>query len=532
LANFNIYPSSGTYYGARFQSTAHLWTAFKVPINLTVNQTFNGGTNFVVTSMDLSMLRPSTASPDVRARIWQSNGAHIATSAQSGTIGQSSATPTESNFVNCSFGIGPVLSRDTTYRFGAWANGDIRYGRRGSTGQEVRRELSNDLTSTSPAGTGDAVTVDASATALVAKVNYIYSPSAPTSVTSTGSTTSSVSISWAAPSNNGDSAITGYDVRIGTSNPPTSAWVAKAASATTHTFSSLISGTTYYFQVVAKNAATTAMGTTSLAGSGSRATLAVPTTPTLTITRNGLVYTLSGSSTIISGSITNFEIDRRVTSNGLKSTGSWTATAQPTGSSYNITFTGEPARTYEFRVRAKSDSNIYSSYRTSALQHIPNVPLLPTNPIVLTKNVKKVNVDWDPFTTNANAITEYNGAVISGYQVEARYSSDGGITFTTYSNIASTASGTTVFLTNDLLVAKNYQFRVRANSDVGFSSYQSSGIIFISAYGSRFNGTSFIPIENAKIFIGIGQPGADGAGWKIIENVKRFDGSSWTDLQT
>jgi hypothetical protein len=180
-----------------------------------------------------------------------------------------------------------------------------------------------------------------------------------------------------------------------------------------------------------------------------------------------------------------------------------------------------------------SDQSLYGDYTTSAVFHAPNVPSIPTNPIVLTKNVKKVNIDWDAFRTNANAVTAYNGAAISGYEVDSQYSSDGGVTFTSYANIATTASGTTVFLTNNLLVAKTYRFRVRANSDVGFSAYQTSPTIFVSAYGSRATGpTSFVPIENAKIFLGIGQPGADAAGWKIIENVKRFTGTVWTDLQT
>jgi hypothetical protein len=273
LAEFKIHPASGTYFGMRFQSTAHAWTSFGVSASLPVNQTFANNHNFVVTSMDIAMLRPtSTIFPDVRARIWQSSGTNLATSA-AGSISSGTATPTESNFVNCSFGSGVVLARGTTYRFGSWTNGDIRYGRRASANQEVRRVLSNSLLNNSDSGVGEVFPVEPLESSMVIRVNYIHAPSAPTSVTSTGVTSSSVNISWGAPSSNGDSAITGYNVRIGTSNPPTSAWVEKAASATTHTFSSLSPGTTYYFQVVAKNAATTQMGTTSLAGSNQATTI-------------------------------------------------------------------------------------------------------------------------------------------------------------------------------------------------------------------------------------------------------------------
>jgi hypothetical protein len=184
---------------------------------------------------------------------------------------------------------------------------------------------------------------------------------------------------------------------------------------------------------------------------------------------------------------------------------------------------------------------LFSSYATSETFHTPAIPTLPGAAVSLSRSVRDVTIDWDSFLTNTNAIAVYNGVSITSYDIEERYSSNNGATWVTnYTNIANTPFSTTVFLASNRLIAKTYQFRVRAVSDVGNSDYKESATIFISAYGSRSNGTGFLPIETAKIFLGIGQVGADGAGWKTIENVKRFvgigqpgaDAGGWTDLQT
>jgi hypothetical protein len=205
------------------------------------------------------------------------------------------------------------------------------------------------------------------------------------------------------------------------------------------------------------------------------------------------VFSYSGSSTVNYGSISSYSVERRISSDGGVNMGDWSVIQTLSGTTYSSSFTGIPARSYQVRVRAKSNLNVFGGYNTSSTLHSPNVPLVPTNPIVLTQDLKKVNVDWDPFTTNANPIEAYNGATITGYQVEARDSSDGGATFTSYANITTTDSATTVFLTGDLIFAKTYQFRVRATSNVGNSAYQTSGTIFLATAASLWNGSTFVP---------------------------------------
>jgi hypothetical protein len=282
--------------------------------------------------------------------------------------------------------------------------------------------------------------------------------------------------------------------------------------------------------------------------SPSSLTLGYTLTPTINVSRSGLTYTITGSST---GSVTDYRFEVRSSTDGgtIYSGFVESAILPPLGSypskSYSYTFTSSPGTSYIFRVRASYTDPFgtlnFTNYITSQTVHTPTVPTIPETAVSLSRSVRDVTIDWESFLTNTNEIAVYNGAIINSYDIEERYSSDGGATWIAdYTNITNTPFSTTVFLANNRLIAKTYQFRIKAVSDVGSSAYQESATIFISAYGSRSNGTSFVPIETAKIFLGIGQPGTDENGWKAVENVKRFvgvgqpgaDASGWTDLQT
>ena len=403
----------------------------------------------------------------------------------------------------------------------AFTDAYLRYGWRTVAGYQMFA-LANDLVSSA------GVLRSGAAVGPTGTLRYVYAPTAPRNLRFSSNEPTAVTMAWDYPANDGETGINAYRLEWSRDG------FATVENATpTSTVTGLESARTYWFRVAARNAVTDARNTWS-AYSNTVIKYATPNTPTLNVSRTGLTYTISGSSSITSGSISSYRFSSRSSTNGGSTFTDWTSETTLSGSTYSTTFASTAATTYQFRVRAVSNNSIFGAYNSSGNFHTPNVPLIPLNAIVLSKNVKKVNIDWDNFRTNANANSVYNGAVISGHQIQFRYSGDKGVTWTNFAGltpVGTTNASTTVLLTENLLVAKTYEFRVLATSDVGSSAYQTSPQIFISAYGSRATGpTTFVPIENAKIFLGIGQPGADTNGWRTIENIRKFDGT-WKDLE-
>jgi hypothetical protein len=402
----------------------------------------------------------------------------------------------------------------------------LRYGWRAVTGYQL---FSLRFNATTGAPEAQGTLQSGNPAGPTGTLRYVFAPLNPRNLRFDSNESTSVNLAWDYPASDGESGVTKYRLEMSSNG-----FATVSLNELNGSFSSLNPQTTYQFRVAAHNAVTDARGTWSIY-SNVVTKQAVPTTPSLTVSRTGLIYTINGSSTINSGSVSSYRFSSRSSTNGGTTFTDWSAETTLNGSTYSTTFASSAATTYQFRVRAIAASGAGGSYNSSGNFHTPNVPLIPSNAIVLTKNVKKVNVDWDSFRTNANTNSVYNGAVIAGHQIQFRYSGDKGSTWTNFealTPVGITNASTTFILTENLLVAKTYEFRVLATSDVGNSAYQTSPQIFISAYGSRASGpTTFLPIENAKIFLGVGQPGTDASGWRTIENIRKFDGT-WKDLET
>jgi hypothetical protein len=352
---------------------------------------------------------------------------------------------------------------------------------------------------------------------------YIYAPSEPRSLSLSSEAPTSVTLNWVAPSNTGDTGITDYLVQWSLNSNFSGAETRSAGgNVNSYPITGLSLDRTYYFRVAAKNAVTDTAGSHSV-WSGTIQKNSRPNTPSINVSRSGLTYTVSGSATIGDGSVSNHRFSVRSSTDGGSNFSAWSSESTIGSSSYSTTFSSSAATSYQFRARAVSATGLFGAYVESSVVHTPAVPLIPTTEIAVSKNVRKVTVDWDTFRTNSSSPAAYNGAAISSYQVEARYSNDNGATWViSYENIGNVTSPTTVLITGDLLIAKTYQFRVRAVSDVGNSAYQSSPLIFISAYGQRRGSTGFLPIETAKRF--------DGTSWQTVLMAKRFNGTTWVDL--
>jgi hypothetical protein len=160
---------------------------------------------------------------------------------------------------------------------------------------------------------------------------------------------------------------------------------------------------------------------------------------------------------------------------------------------------------------------------------VPNAPTITSS----SRSLRKITLNWTAPTYGAQ----------TSYVIQARYSSNGGTTWdNSFTTLGTAGSSAVSYETPDLLIAKTYQLQIYAVNAVGngLISQTQSPYIFISAYGYRKTETSLEAVVNSKIFIGVGQAGADATGWKVIENVKRFigvgqpgaDADGWTELQT
>ena len=90
---------------------------------------------------------------------------------------------------------------------------------------------------------------------------YTSAPTVPLTPAVTAPTTTSAAVTWSAPSDNGDAAITGYRVDYSTSATFASAVTSlEVGNVTSYTVTGLTASTAYYFRVFAENATTTAAG--------------------------------------------------------------------------------------------------------------------------------------------------------------------------------------------------------------------------------------------------------------------------------
>ncbi len=158
-------------------------------------------------------------------------------------------------------------------------------------------------------------------------------PGAPTGLSATAGD-GQVSLTWAAPSSDGGSVVTGYDVYLSTTPGTEGSPVGTATTATSASVTGLTNGTTYYFEVTANNAA--GQGPTSAQASASPAVPATTTTTSPTPTSTTATSTTSTSTTTTSTTTTT-------TSTSTTTTRSTSTTTTSTSTSSTSTSTSTPS---------------------------------------------------------------------------------------------------------------------------------------------------------------------------------------------
>jgi large repetitive protein len=269
-----------------------------------------------------------------------------------------------------------------------------------------------------------------------------------------------VTLTWAAPASDGGSAIIDYAIQWRTTG--SGSWTLVNPAASGLIVSSLANGTSYEFQVQARN----------IAGSGSWSVSATATPATVpgipqslaAVPGNGSV-TLTWAAPAFNGgsAIIDYAVQWRTGS------GSWTL-VNPAASGGAVTLpNGTPSLTYEFQVRARNA--IGSGSWSASVFAAPGVPGVPQNLTASLVIGGLVWLFWDAPASN-------NGASITDYQVQyCKWSVATNScldAWTTYPD--GTGTGTNAFMTG-FANATLYAFQVRAVNSRGPGAWSASFLV-------------------------------------------------------
>ena len=275
-------------------------------------------------------------------------------------------------------------------------------------------------------------------------------PNTPTSVSGTSGDTQAT-ITWAAPSNNGGSAVTGYVVERSVDGIN---WTTLTSGAlgTSYTSTGLTNGTRYMFRIAAGN----------IVGSGAYAPTVIITPASTPSAPSALVTTIASNTVALTWSvpasngglpITHYVVEQNdgsgwitVANNVLTTT--YVATGLTNGTSYN------------FRISAANSVGVGASVALSSNVSPAGLPDAPTALAAVSGN-GTATLTW-----GAPAAT--NGASIAGYRIEA--TTNGGTTWSTISTNA-TSGYTATGLTNGV----GYVFRISAVD--GSNTALASGLV-------------------------------------------------------
>ena len=264
-----------------------------------------------------------------------------------------------------------------------------------------------------------------------------------------------LAVSWAAPVSTGGSPITEYVVKYSSNGGSTwTTFVRPASTALACTVTGLTNGTPYVFKVVAKNAVGISLPSANSAPATPAAT--VPGSPTSVVAVSGnaqLAVTWTAPASTGGSNITDYLV--KYSSNGGST---WTTFTDPVSTATACTVTGLTNGTaYVIKVIAKNAvGSSLPSANSAPATPAATVPGSPTSVVAVSGNAQ-LAVTWTaPASTGGSPITDYL----------VKYSSNSGVTWTTFVRPASTALACTVTgLTNDL----PYVFKVIARNAAGIS---------------------------------------------------------------
>jgi titin len=325
-----------------------------------------------------------------------------------------------------------------------------------------------------------------------------------------------VVVSWSAPATGG-SAITDYDLEYSSNSGSTwTAWAVNTNStATSVTVTGLINGTAYVFRVLAKNDAGSSANSTTSSSSTPRTVPSITGQPVLAAGDRQILVTWTAPTSNGGSAITGYGVERYPFTIGCACYG----LAGVAGAT-DTTFTDvglTNGNSYYYRMYAiNAAGNGVVSVRSTLYGTPVGTTVGPTS-VAGTAGNAQVVLTWTAPATNGGTISDYT----------IQYSSDSGVTWTTFNDtVSATASATVTGLTNGTA----YVFRVAATNEAGLGAYS------VASAARTPVGAPDAPINlvgvagNAQISLTWSPPPNNG-GSAITDYVIQYSsnsGSTWT----
>ena len=260
---------------------------------------------------------------------------------------------------------------------------------------------------------GDSITSDEGNGATIPIADTIPQP--PSSFTTDSQSTSSITISWTEPADNGGDPITDYEIdwdQGATTNSYTPL-VSTTSGTRTHTISGLtIAGEVYKFKVRAVNSVGTSVDSAEYQVIGA----SLPNKPT-TLVRDDTSTTktqvsFSWSAPVDNGgsSIIDYEVEMDDNNDNV-----YSVVATGIGSTAHIETGLSAGNAYRFKVRARNaiGYSVYSDVFTITAATVPSKPATPST--TLNVDSTQVILDW-------SLPTDTGGLTVDGYKVEIKTS--------------------------------------------------------------------------------------------------------------
>ena len=338
-----------------------------------------------------------------------------------------------------------------------------------------------------------------------------------TNIALSSKTATSATLSWTAPADNGGREITDYVIQYATEITENTVWTTVSDGVSVTTFStigSLTRGTPYFFRV----ATITPEGESSyLELTGSVIPAVLPSAPTglnltgKTETSLSIAWTAPDNG---GRAITDYIVEHSI--NGTN----WTTFNDGTSATASVTITGlTRSQSYQVRVKARTvegDSN----WGTMAGVVPGLVPTTPSEIVAAIASATSISLRWIPPSSDG-------GRFITDYVIQV--STNGGTTWTTYSDSVSTATNATL---TGLTRGLTYSVRIAAVNTDGLSDY---GVMTGTVIPSVVPGipTNLAAPSKTSTSVNLSWTAPDNGGQAILDYIVEYstDGTVWTTFE-